>query len=529
MMKTVPALSLAGVSGALSVLGWAPFGWWYLSVLGYGLLFWLLSNSRTVLHAGLLGMTFGLGLHLVGHGWIMDSLHGKTGMGVIPAAFSTLIFLLYLALFSAIPCLLWRLIAKHNALAAFDDHAESGIANRAHLACIGGIAVFAALMTLAEWTRSLFFNGFTSLSLGYSLIPTWLAGYAPVAGLYGVSWIGFCISGLTALIITRRKDSGLLSTILLLAIAGVGLMFTSLDWVQPAGMPLNYRLIQSNIAQERKFDPLYMREHMQQLVETIEQQSGELIITPETAFPVFLNELPAAILPRLTRFSKDSGSHLFIGIATTAANGEGYNSVLQIAPDRTGVAQYNKVKLMPFGEYSPAGFGWFTSSLNVPLKDLTAGTTSQQPFIVGSQRIGTLICHEDLLGQELRRWLPAATVLINPSNLAWFEGSFAISQRLQIAQMRALESGRPILRATNTGITAHIDHRGQVVSRLPETQDLVLTGRVQPMQGQSPYSRWGNGPVIVGSCLLLIFSWLINARTRLRSRPPRTLRRNDTL
>jgi apolipoprotein N-acyltransferase len=148
---------------------------------------------------------------------------------------------------------------------------------------------------------------------------------------------------------------------------------------------------------------------------------------------------------------------------------------------------------------------------------------------VGSQRIGTLICHEDLLGQELRRWLPAATVLINPSNLAWFEGSFAIGQRLQVAQMRAIESGRPILRATNTGITAHIDHRGKVVSRLPETQDLVLAGQVQPMHGQSPYSRWGNGPVIVGSCLLLIFSWLINARTRLRSRSPRTLRRNDTL
>lgn len=489
-------MTLAGLAGGVSVLGWAPFGWWLLPLLAYAVLYCLVLNTRTAIQAWLLGLAFGLAMHLIGHGWVLDALHRKSGMALAPAAASTLLFVLYLAQFSSVPCLIWRIVVKASA-------------GNPPVGTVWSGAAFASLMTFSEWGRSLFFNGFTSLSLGYSLIDTWLAGYAPVAGVYGVGWLGYCASTSLVLLLWQRSFG---SAILLAAVVESGFALDQVEWVEAAGKPLGYRLIQSNVVQERKFDPLYAGRQMQRLVENIQQESADLIITPETAFTVFFNELPGGTLSQLQHFSRRTGSHLLLGIATLGANAEGHNSVLHFAPDTTRIPQYDKVRLMPFGEYSPAGFDWFGAALNLPLKDLRAGASDQQPFLVGAQRIGTLICHEDLIGQESRRWLPAATLLINPSNLAWFEGSLAIAQRLQIVRLRARESGRPILRATNTGVTAHIDHRGLMVSQLPEMRELALTGQVHPMQGLTPYARFGDWPIVLGSGLYSLLFCLINHR-----------------
>lgn len=501
-MRKAAAMTLAVISGGISVLGWAPFAWWLLPVLAYAVLFRLLLNTRTALQAGLLGLAFGLGLHLIGHGWVLDALHRKSGMALAPAVAGTLIFVAYLALFSSLPCLIWRSIAN------------ASVGNRP-AGTPSSVAAFASLMTLAEWARSLPFNGFTSLSLGYSLIDTWLAGYAPVAGVYGLSWLGYCFSGSLVLLPTPRRAR---PALFLAAVVGSGAALLQFDWVEAAGRPLSYRLIQSNVPQERKFDPLLRSSQMQRLVEDIEQESADLVITPETAFTVFFNQLPGGTLSQLQHFSRGTGSHLFLGIATVTANAEGHNSVIHISPGTTRILQYDKVRLMPFGEYSPAGFDWFSAALDIPLKDLRPGTSDQQPFRVGAQSIGTLICHEDLIGEESRRWLPSATLFINPGNLAWFEGSLAIAQRLQIIRLRALESGRPILRATNTGVTAQIDHRGQVIKRLPERQEGTLSGEVQPMHGLTPYARFGDWPVVFGSGLTALLFCL----TKRRRAIPRT-------
>ncbi len=496
-VRKTAAMALAVIAGGISVLGWAPFAWWPLPLLAYALLLFLLANSRTAIQAGKIGLSFGLGLHFFGHGWVLDALHRKSGMALAPAAASTLIFVSYLALFTALPSLLWRLIVTRSAATA------------------GSIGAFAALMTLSEWGRSLPFNGFTSLSLGYSLIDTWLAGYAPVAGVYGLSWLGYCASGSLVLLLTRRASRPALA---LTAVVCGGTAFLQFDWVEAAGQSLSFRLIQSNVVQERKFDPLTRHAQMLRLLAGIEQAPADLIITPETAFTVFIDELPGGTLSQLQNFSRRTGSHLLLGIPTLTANAEGHNSVIQISPGTARIQQYDKVRLMPFGEYSPAGFGWFSAALDIPLKDLRPGISDQQPFRVGAQSIGTLICHEDLLGAESRRWLPSATVLINPSNLAWFEGSIAIAQRLQIARLRALEAGRPILRATNTGVTAQIDHRGRVIRKLPEMQEGALSGIVQPMRGLTPYARFGDGPV-VSACGLVSLLCLL---TRRRRASPRT-------
>lgn len=490
-------VALAVLLGAFSVLGWAPFGWWPFPLMGYAGLFWLVLNSRTAWRAWLLGFAFGVGLHLVGSGWVFGALHGKAGMGVAPAVLSTLVFVAYLAIFTAVPCLFGRIFFRR-------DEGGDPALRRSSATLLAAVATFAALLVLGEWARGLFFNGFTSLALGYSLIDTGLAGYAPVFGLYGLSLTGFCVSGMFALLATGSRRAKAASMIAILVIAGTGFALDLVGWTQPYGAQLRYRLVQSNVAQERKFDPLHMRLQTQRLVAMIERHPADLIVTPETAFPMFLNELPQETLSSLQRFSQSTGSHVFMGIATITANSDGYNSVIHIDPAPGRIAQYNKARLMPFGEYSPAGFGWFTNSLAIPLKDLSAGGSDQVPFVSGMQRIGTLICHEDLTGQEVRRWLPTATLLLNPSNLAWFEGSLAIGQRMQIVRMRALEAGRPILRVTNTGITAQIDSRGRVVGRLPEGVEGVLSGAIQPVQGLTPYARWGDWPVVLASALLAL-------------------------
>lgn len=207
-----------------------------------------------------------------------------------------------------------------------------------------------------------------------------------------------------------------------------------------------------------------------------------------------------------------------LGIPTTAANSDGHNSLLHLAPegpDRAGsIAQYHKVRLMPFGEYSPWGFGWFTRDLAIPLKDLSAGAESQSTFRIGPQRAGVLICGEDDLGDEARRWVRSegqASILINPSNLGWFEGSLAIEQRLQIARMRAIEVGRPVLRVANTGVTAHIDRQGTVVERLAAEREGELSGHIQGYSGLTPYAKGGNTTFLS----VLALSLLINAIFRL--------------
>ena len=505
-MKLLAAVAVAVLLGAFAVLAWDPFGWWPIALLSYASLFWLVSNSRTVRQAGITGLAFGMGLHLFGSGWVFGALHSKAGMGLIPAVLSTAIFVVYLALFTAIPCFLWHVLFKR-------DKARAPLTRDSTFSWLAATVAFAALLTLVEWSRGLFFNGFTSLALGYSLIDTWLAGYVPVLGLYGLSWIGLCISGMLVVLISGDRKVKVASLIVLLALAGTGLALNQLVWTQPFGAPLRYRLIQSNIAQEHKFNPLYMRQQTQRLVDMIERQPADLIVTPETAFPMFLNELPEDILSGLQQFSQRTGSHVFLGIATIAADSDGYNSLIHIAPDQSGIARYNKIRLMPFGEYTPAGFGWFTDSLSIPLKDMSSGAVDQEPFTLGTQRIGTLICHEDLTGQEVRRWLPTASLLLNPSNLAWFERSLAIGQRLQIVRMRALESGRPILRVANTGITAAIDARGRVLARLPAAEEGILSGVVQPVQGQTPYARWGDGPVILaGAIWVSIAGYILRKR-----------------
>lgn len=267
-------------------------------------------------------------------------------------------------------------------------------------------------------------------------------------------------------------------------------------WTQADGPGVSFRLIQGGVPQDRKFEPDQRGRQLAHYLAAVVAEPAQIIATPETAFPLDITQMPIHAMDALSTFSKSSGSNLFLGIGSIDPSGKGFNSVYHLSPDSPVLERYDKRLLMPFGEYAPTGFRWFTDQMSLAWNDLSPGSENQSAFAVRLSRrtvlLGTLICHEELSGRELRRWLPSAGVLLNPGNLAWFQDSIAIDQRLQIARLRALESGRPILRSTNTGVTAHIDHKGRTVGRLLDSGPGVLRGVVQPMKGITPYARFGD-------------------------------------
>ena len=504
-----PRLALicaSGLAGAAAVLGWAPFDLVPLAIVAYAVLFMLLQLSAGGLAGFSTGAAFGLGLHAAGHGWMYSTLHTKVGLGTGLATLSTAIYLGYLALFTAVPCAVMGIVTKQLA--------ERGAGRSGwHMAL-----AFAAVLTLGEWLRSTLFNGFTPLSIGYVTLDTWLAGFVPVGGMYLGGFVALLLASLLGgVALARGRSAFRMAVVASLLTAGCALSLV--EWSQPVGPSLSYRLVQANVIQARKFDPFHATQYARHITDLILQAPADIIATPETAYTTFLNQLPGDTLGRLLQFSQRTTSHVFLGIATAAANSDGYNSVLQIAPDggRDNLARYDKMRLMPFGEYSPAGFGWFTNSLSIPMKDMSAGRDDQEPLVLAKRgatvKIGTLICQEELVGRYGIRWAESAHLVLNPTNLSWFDNSLAIDQRLQIVRMRSLEIARPFLRVANTGITAQIDPRGSVVARLPPQVEGVLSGVVQPTTGLTPFARVGDGlALLLCGMGLLPTAWRMTRR-----------------
>jgi apolipoprotein N-acyltransferase len=504
-------LMVAFFTGAISVLGWAPFLWPAVNILAYGILIVMILRNNSLLHIILISTAFSLGIHGFGHLWIFTSLLNNTQAGFVISLIGSIVFISYLSLFTIIPCLIFCVLLNFTYINNFKT--------LRYWSAITNVLTIAACFTLGEYSRSIFFNGFTGLSLGYTFVDSWANGWIPVVGIYGASFLAFCIAAVPAVLYYERANILERYSIGFLGIA------CAMFWVKPVGHSLSYRLIQANVQQSDKFNPVKLPQQISAYLDLITSGGADLVITPETAFPVFLNQLPSGSLDRLIWFSNSTKSHLFLGIPFSSTESDGYNSLLHISPVSSQFERYDKIRLMPFGEYSPIGFGWFTNQLSIPLKDLSSGPANPRPFTVSRNainsdavQIGTLICHEDLVGSNLLHWLPQSNILINPSNLAWFDGSIGLDQRIQIVQARALEAGRPILRATNTGITAHIDHQGKIVSKLPKGKETFLSGSVSPVTGQTPYSQFGDWPVLI-LCLVIIGSWVQILRTNGQALP----------
>ena len=360
---------------------------------------------------------------------------------------------------------------------------------------LAGALLFGALWLCGEWLRGVVFSGFPWLAMGYSQTPpSPLAGYLPLLGVYGVGGVLAFLAGLIAFVDGRRRATGWRPALLALAVLGVGSGLLERAWTVPSGEPIKVALVQTDFAQSLKWDPQHFAEVLQINLDLVRDEflradPPAIVVLPETTLPTLFDRLPETYVEALAGFAREAGGDLVLGVFRRDEHDNIYNSAISLG--RAPQQHYAKHHLVPFGEYSPPLFGWFYRLASIPMSDQTGGP-DQPPMALAGQRVALNICYEDLFGAELIRALPQATMLLNISNLAWYGDSFAQPQHLQIARVRALESGRPMLRSTNTGMTAIVQPDGRVSAVLPAFERGVLRATVQGYVGLTPYARWGD-------------------------------------
>ncbi|MDR3220783.1 MAG: apolipoprotein N-acyltransferase [Candidatus Accumulibacter sp.] len=479
----------AALLGAAGVSAFAPFGCFPAVWLTFGGLYALLgqlADRRARAREGaLIGWLFGLGGFLAGVSWIFVSL---STFGHMPAPLAALATLLFCAAMALYPALAGALFARLAPPAGWRR-----------------VLVFAALWTLAEWLRGWVLTGFPWLAAGYSQTPpSPLSGFAPVAGVYGVSLFTALIGALFAEISHSdgRKDSrsALIATIALAAIMLTGITLSRHVWTTPQGQAMRVALLQGNIAQDDKWLPEKLEQSLLAYYQLMRDHPARLTVLPEAALPMFLGDVPEGYLEAMGQLAARHDGDLLFGVVT-GDRSRYANSAVSLGV--SGSQRYDKSHLVPFGEFVPPGFVWFMDMAHIPMSSFTPGEEMQTPLLIGDQKIAVNICYEDVFGEGIIGALPEATLLLNISNMAWFGDSLAPAQHLQIARMRALETGRMILRATNTGMTAIIGADGVVQAALPPFTRAALDGEAVAYAGSTPYVRWGNWLAVAVSFLLL--------------------------
>lgn len=481
---------LALASGASLALAFEPIGLSPLALLAPASLLVLWQRAGSAREAGWLGFCFGLGLFGAGVSWVYVSLSLFGGMPAPLAALATLLFCAYLALFPAAVGYASRRIPTGNALRS--------------------LVLAPALWSLSEVLRGWAFTGFPWLALGYAATDTPLAGYASLAGVYGISFLAVCCAGLLAQTLLRCRRTASLAALAVLLLTGWGLQ--QQQWTRPEGAPVSVGLLQGNIAQDMKFDPARYARTLATYERLATQAPAQLIILPETAVPRFLDRVDPEYLGRLEAIARGNRGDLLLGVPYRSAPDAYFNAVVSLGMSPS--QRYAKQHLVPFGEFIPPGFGWVPSVLQIPMSDFSRGGPTQAPLSVAGQKVAVNICYEDVFGAELRDAAARSTLLANVSNVAWFGDSLAPGQHLQIARLRALEAGRAHVTATNTGVTAAIDRDGRVLGRLPQFTEGRLDVSVQGYTGLTPYLRWGDMPVIVLSLLCLLLPAALSALWR---------------
>lgn len=427
--------------------------------------------------------------------WLFVAMHTYAGLPAFLAALAVLALAAVLGLYYTVALVaFWHLQRR-----------SSG----------GASILFAALWTLAELARGIWFTGFGWGATGYSHLSGPLALYIPWLGMYGVGALAAWIAATAALaLVTRRKPLREWTVAAAIVLLGVWTPPALLTWSQPAGT-LSVSLLQGNIPQDEKFEAgTGIRKALQWYAQQTHIATGSLVIAPETAIPLLPQQLPEGYWQTLQQPFSHGDQAALIGIPLGSYQ-QGYtNSVIGLRPGGSTAWQYDKHHLVPFGEFIPPLFKWFTRMMNIPLGDFNRGDLGQASMAWKGQRIAPNICYEDLFGEELATRFTepelAPTLFANVSNLGWFGNTIAIDQHLNISRMRALEFQRPFVRATNTGATAIIDHRGQVTAQLPRLTEGVLNGEVQGRTGLTPYawwvSRFGLWPVWIAALAVVVIA-----------------------
>jgi len=469
------------------VLAFDPIGVFPVAFVTYAFLIgsWAHSGPRRCF---LDGFWFGCGLFGAGVSWIYVSLSQFGGMPPMLAGLATALLCAFLALFPAAAGWL-----------------------QARIPAAAGVRVCLlapASLTLFEWLRGWILTGFPWLTTGYGATGWPLQGFAPLLGVFGVSFIVLSLAGMAWLVWRHRW----IFLAAFLVVVGAGQSLRYVDYTKPEGAPVGVALLQGNIPQDLKFQPERYARTLHTYAQLAEGSAARLIVLPETALPRFLDQVDPAYLARLEAVGRRNGGDVLIGAPVRASRDEYYNSVVSL-----GSAQrqaYHKVHLVPFGEFVPPALGWTLRLVQIPLGSFSRGAPEQRALAVAGMRVAVNVCYEDAFGAEIAAQARDATLLVNVSNVAWFGDSLAPGQHLQIARLRAAETGRMHLAATNTGITAAIDRDGDVVARLPQFTEGRLEVAAQAYAGVTPYMRFADWPIVIASLALLAGAVFAARRSR---------------
>ena len=480
------------MAGALVPLAFAPFNIFPLIFLSVATLFFLLQSTESLKRVFFRGYLFGCGYFGFGVTWVSVSMVRFGGMSFALSIALTILLVLVLSFYiGGIGYLARRYFSNASTLTNF-------------------LLIFPALWVFLEWVRGWLFTGFPWLGAGYSQILSPLSSWFPIVGVYGVSLGITVIAGslISLLYVSSRQrviiGSGLAGFLLLSGLLSL------IPWADPIGKPLTVSMIQGNIPQEIKWVPQQRQPTIELYTKhTVENWDSDIIIWPETALPAYFNQAES-FLKSLAKDARQNNTSLLIGLPSArVVNNEKYYYNSAVVLDGGGLQLYNKYHLVPFGEFIPLKWllGDLLQFLNIPMANFN-NSEAHQPIVNMSGLKGAVsICYEDVFGEEVINGLPEANFLINISNDAWFGDSLAPHQHLQKAQVRSLETARPMLRSTNNGISAVIDHEANVLATSPQFKEHVLTANFQPMQGSTFYVLVGNYLVLVIVAIMLSVGW----------------------
>ena len=485
---------IALLAGGAFILALAPYGIWPVALVSPAILYALLMPDMTGRRAFLIGQAYGTGLWCVGAFWLYTSIHVYGSTPVWLALIMIALMGLGMGLFHGFLALIFNRVVGKQPLS------------------------FAALWVLQEWMKTWLFTGFPWLFVGYAFTEQyWLSSLAPVAGVFAVSFVAVLL-GASVVELLRRRAGYMIPSIALLVVS-CSLWLINPQWTKPKGTPdLSVSLIQGNIPQDLKWLTEYQIETLKIYATLTRDEWGrDIVLWPESSIPMIQTEA-VGFINEMVKMAKETDTAWVTGIpykdeaafdASKDKYAPFYNSVVALGAQADGL--YKKQRLVPFGEYIP-----FEGVLDIlpnlagsqDIMSYSRGSDHQSPLRVRGHNLGAAICYEVAYPDTTRKNAIGTDFLLTISNDAWFGTSAGPLQHLQMVQMRALENGRWFMRATNTGVTAIIDHKGRIVARAPQFERTVLRGNIQARVGNTPFMRFGQYPILFIMALLLVLSYL---------------------
>lgn len=483
-------------AGLLLPFGFAPFHLPGFAILGLALFFAQL-KFQPLKQSFLIGFTFGLGFLGLGVSWVYVSIHDYGHLNTLSAALITLGFVFYLSLFPALVAVVYNKLAKKCTLL---------------LSCF----LFSAIWCLGEWLRSVFLGGFPWLLLGFGQIDTPLKHLFPLIGVYGVSFFTCLAAAFLVMATQVRQRQRYLWLIAFISVVLAPSILKYKAWTTMGEKPISVGIIQANLSMRDKWDESLFWQLVQQYKDKVETLIGKkkLIVMPESAIPIpasYVNDF----LDTIDFKAKQAKSSILLGIPQSTGEEETYYNTITALGAAKG--NYIKQHIVPFGEYIPQPFMRIINWLEIPVTNLKPGMSHQKLIRVHKHPIATLICYELAYPQLLRKQLPKAEWIVSVSDDGWFGRSLAMYQHLQMARVFSILTGRFHVVANNDGLSSVINPQGSIIASLPAFSSGILEADVYPAIGMSPWTYWGDAPMLLICILIALFAFYKQKESVLRN------------